>query len=102
MGCKDAALTRVAFNIQVPLVTVQCMFNNGQSEAGATTFLRTAWIDPVKPFSQAWDVCCFDADSVIGYLEAAPIARRGPVDRDLAARWRVVDGVIDQIPKDAA
>jgi len=78
------------------------MLDDGKAEAGSAEFSRPSLIDAVEAFKNAWQVAFRDANSSVVNFDRTDVAFVPPAQSDAAVGRRVLDGIVDEIVKDAA
>ena len=97
MTQEGRALVGFAADLERGLMTLQHMFDDGQSKPGAAKLTRARLVHPIKSFSESRNMLFGDAGTVVGHLEVRAFGVGKPVDANDPARLGVVHRIEHQV-----
>src|SRR3569623_706659 len=99
---EAAAAPQFALHPQLGVVTLQHVFDDGESEPGAASLTRTADVHPIKALGETRNVMGGDALAGILHFEVGAVGIGIPTQRDAAALRRVTHRIRNKIDEGAA
>src|SRR5262245_25652755 len=97
MGGENRATALLAFDVEPAAVTLQCVLDDREAEAGAAFLAGPCAINTIEALREPWQVFRRDADAGVLHHERCTAVRASPADRDRAVDGRVLDRVRDQV-----
>ena len=97
---ERAAHSFLALDLQGAVMALQCMFHDRKTQARAAHAARTARIDAIETFRQAWNVFFGDAHAGVAYRQVRAGCVGPPAQLDFAFGRRVLHRVRNEIGGD--